>query len=250
MLRAKLKFEIEARQLLRDKYNNRRTSGFDKDIIRLKKGEPLDYVIGWLPFLNCQIDLSLQPLIPRPETEYWTEKAIAVISAVGRRVKIADIFSGSGCIGIAVLKNAKNSQVDFFELDKKLIKQIKLNLQLNKIPVSRYRIIQGDVTKKLKNQYDFILANPPYLATNRKAKVQASVLKYEPRQALFSGPDGLFYIKKTLQLAKSRLRPNGQFWLEFDSFQRKSIEDLLKKFKYQKWNFYQDQYRRWRYVQI
>lgn len=246
----RLKQEADVRRLLQEKYNGRRNSEFNKDIIRLQRGEPLDYVIGWLPFLNCKIDLSLKPLIPRPETENWTEKAIAAISAVGRRVKIADIFSGSGCIGIAVLKNVKNSQVDFFELDKELIKQIKLNLQINKIPASRYRLIQGDAIKKLKNQYDFVLANPPYLATNRKAKVQAAVLKYEPRQALFAGPDGLFHIKKILQLAQSWLRPKGQLWLEFDSVQKKSIEDLLKKLKYQKWNFHQDQYRRWRYVQI
>lgn len=246
----RLKQEADLRRLLQEKYNGRRNSEFNSDTFRLKKGEPLNYVIGWLPFLNCKIDLSFRPLIPRPETEYWLEKATAAISAIGRRVKIADVFSGSGCIGIAVLKNIRNSQVDFFELDKKLIKQIKLNLKLNNISASRYRVFQGDAIKKLKNQYDFILANPPYIATKRKSKVQASVLKYEPRQALFAGADGLFYIKKILQLAKLRLQPNGQLWLEFDSFQKKPIEKLLKNLKYQKWNFYRDQYRRWRYVQV
>jgi release factor glutamine methyltransferase len=136
------------------------------------------------------------------------------------------------------------------ELDKRLIKQIKLNLKLNKISASRYRIIQGDAIKKLKGQYDFILANPPYLAVKRKSQVQASVLRHEPAQALFAGANGLFYIKKILELIKFRLQPKGQLWLEFDSFQKKSIENLLKKLKYQKWNFYRDQYQRWRYVQV
>lgn len=246
----KLKQETNIRRLLQDKYNGRRSPEFNRDVIRLQKGEPLDYVIGWLPFLNCKINLSLKPFIPRPETEYWAEKAIAAIKSVRGRTKIADIFSGSGCIGIAVLKNVKNTQVDFFELNKKLIKQIKINLQINKISVSRYRIFQGDAIKKLKSQYNFILANPPYIATKRKYRVQASVLKYEPQQALFAGAGGLFYIKKILKLAKSRLQPNGQLWLEFDFSQKKPIENLLKKLKYQKWNFYQDQYQRWRYLQV
>ena len=246
----KLKQEANIRRLLQDKYNGWRSPEFNRDVIRLQKGEPLDYVIGWLPFLNCKIDLSLKPFIPRPETEYWAEKAIAAIQSARGRAKIADIFSGSGCIGIAVLKNVKNAQVNFFELDKNIIKQIKTSLKINKIPVSRYRIFQGDAIKKLKGQYDFILANPPYIAQKRKSRVQASVLKYEPQQALFAGADGLFCIKNILKLAKSRLQPSGQLWLEFDSFQKKPIENLLKKLKYQKWNFYQDQYQRWRYVRI
>lgn len=250
MTKSKVKLEEEISRLLREKYNGRFHPQFIEDVFRLEKGEPLDYVIGWLPFLNCKIDLSFRPLIPRPETEYWIERAIAAIKSVKGRIKIADVFSGSGCIGIAVLKNVKNSQVDFFELDKKLIKQIKLNLKLNKISASRYRIIQGDAVKKLKSQYDFILANPPYLFAKRKAQVQASVLKYEPRQALFAKANGLFYIRDILKLVKSRPQPKGQLWLEFDSFQRKPIEKLLKKLKYPKWNFYRDQYRRWRYVQV
>lgn len=250
MTKAKAKLEAEISWLLREKYNGRFHPQFIEDVFCLEKGEPLDYVIGWLSFLNCKIDLSFRPLIPRSETEYWVEKAIAVIQAAKGRVKVADIFSGSGCIGIAILKNVKNCRVDFFELDKRLIKQIKLNLKLNKISASRYQIIQGDAVEKLKSQYDFILANPPYLATRRKSKVQASVLKYEPQQALFAGADGLFYIRDILKLVKSRLQPKGQLWLEFDSFQKKPIEKLLKKLKYPKWNFYRDQYRRWRYLQL
>ncbi len=250
MNKIKKKLETEISGLLREKYQGGICPAFIKEVIRLKKGEPLDYLIGWLPFLNCRIDLSFRPLIPRPETEYWTEKAIKIIQKIKGRVRVADIFSGSGCVGIAVLKNAKNAKVDFFELDKKLIKQIKLNLKTNNVPASRYRIFQGDAIKKLKNYYDFILANPPYIALKRKSLVQASVLKYEPQRALFAGSDGLLYINKILPKAQSRLKSRGQLWLEFDSFQKKKIENMLKKMKCQKWNFYRDQYRHWRYLQV
>jgi len=224
------------------------------DVLRLKRGEPLDYVIGWLPFLNCRIDLTYRPLIPRPETEFWTEQAISCIKTRARlkkkRILIADVFAGSGCIGLAVLKNVKNVRVDFAEIDKFLIKQIKINLRLNKISPRFYRVIRSDVFKNLKGRYDFILANPPYLAFKRKNKIQKSVLRYENHQALFGGPDGLFYIKKFLQEAKKHLKNAGQIWIEFDSWQKQDIEKLLKKIGYGQFKFFRDQYNRWRYLRV
>jgi release factor glutamine methyltransferase len=250
--------ELEINWLFRDKYQGRWNPEFIKDALRLKKGEPTAYVIGWQPFLNCKIDLSLRPLVPRPETEYWTEKAIGEMKRSHLRqgyggqakIKIADVFSGSGCIGIAALSSIKNTKVDFFEIDKKAARQIRINLRINRISSSRCHIFQGDASRKLKGLYDFILANPPYLALNRKRKIQSAVLKYEPTKALFGGNDGLLFIKKFLRLARRHLKKEGQIWMEFDSWQKKEIEKLLKKFGYRRWQFFRDQYGRWRYVQI
>jgi len=252
----KRNFERQIQWLLKEKYDNKRSPRFFRDSQRLKKGEPVAYLIGWQPFLNCKIDLSLRSFIPEPETEYWTEKAIEIIKnsklkvKSHNRTKIADVFSGSGCIGVAVLKNVKNAQVDFYEIDKKALKQIKINLRINGILASRCRVISGDAFKKLKKDYDFILANPPYLTPRRKTAIQPAVYKYEPLNALFGGNDGLLYIKKLLCLARHHLKRDGQIWMEFDSWQKKEIEKLLKKFGYRRWQFFRDQYGCWRYVQI
>jgi Methylase of polypeptide chain release factors len=61
---------------LKEKYNDQRTDEFYADCKRLILGEPLAYLIGWTPYLECKIHLDSKPLIPRPETEYWTEQAI------------------------------------------------------------------------------------------------------------------------------------------------------------------------------
>ena len=106
--------------LIREKYNNslkkkKDYSSFKKDVLRLKSGEPLEYVMGFSYFLGCRIDLSLKPLIPRQETEFWVEKAIKRIKTRKKSLICLDIFAGSGCIGIALLKHIKASRVDFSE---------------------------------------------------------------------------------------------------------------------------------------
>src|SRR3989338_3688890 len=70
-------FSKEIRWLLEEKYQGKKTPAFLRDLKRLKKGEHIDYLIEWKSFLNCKIDLRYRPLIPRVETEYWAEQAIA-----------------------------------------------------------------------------------------------------------------------------------------------------------------------------
>jgi len=281
----------EIRWLLKEKYpsaslrasNRKPPAQFKKDIERLKAGEPVDYVIGFTEFLGCKIDLSKKPLIPRSETEYWVEKAIREIkngrpfgAAQGKILHILDIFAGSGCIGIAILKNIKNAKVHFAEKDKKALEQIKINCKINKIKSDRYKIIQSDVFKGLnpsssrffRAKYDFVFANPPYIPDYRKNpsdpegaplrailrnRIQKSVLKYEPKKAIFGGKDGLFYIKKFLKDAPSFVKTSegrGKIYMEFDCVQKIEIEKLLKNFGYKNCEFHKDQYDRWRWVGV
>jgi len=146
--------------LLHDKYNGIKTSEFFKDIERLKNGEPIDYIIGFTPFLGCHIDVSQRPLIPRPETEYWVEKAIEEmnrsapdVSSMHRDTQLPhsksslrclDLFAGSGCIGIAILNHLPHIQVDFGEKYKKFISQIKKNIAQNNAQPFRAQAIQTD----------------------------------------------------------------------------------------------------------
>lgn len=211
-------------------------------------------------FLNCKIDVSKKVLRPRLETEFWTKLAIKEVlrfcPSASLRVSpgpngpmVLDIFAGSGCIGIAVLKNTK-AFVDFADVSKKALSQIKINLNKNKISENRYKIIWSDLFSALKNKkYDFILANPPYVALSRIKEVDIDVLKKEPHIALFAGKDGMVFIKKFLNQVQEHLNKDGKIFMEFDSQQKEKIKKILEKKKL-KFQFKKDQFNKIRFLKV
>ena len=204
-------------------------------------------------FLNCKINLSRKVLEPRIETEFWVEKAIRNIerqATKNKRQEVLDIFAGSGCIGIAVFKNAKNAVVDFVDISKDSIEQIKINLKLNKISKIRYRIYKSNLFESLKGRkYDIIFANPPYVALDRIKEVQKEVLQKEPPAALFGGNNGMFWIKKFLKEAGKHLKENGVIYMEFDPKQKNAIKKILEKEEV-KFQFRKDQFKKYRWLKV
>ena len=216
---------------------------------------PIEYKKGFTKFLNCKIDLRNRVFIPRIETEFWVKKAfknckLQIANCKLKKVKILDIFAGSGCIGIAVLKNIKNSRVDFADIDKRAIEQIKINLKLSRISPKRYKIYQSNLFEKLKGKYNYIFANPPYVAKEKIKEVQPSVLRYEPRRAILGGKKGLFYIRKFLKEAKKFLKPDGTIYFEFDPEQKNEISNILRKENYKNSKFFKDQFKKYRFVKV
>jgi len=150
-----------------------------------------------------------------------------------------DIFSGSGCIGIAIAKNIKKSLVDFSDIE---IKQIKINVKLNNRKNYK-KIIKSDIFAKISSQYDLIIANPPYVPQSDAIKAP-----FEPLKAIKAGKDGLKIIRPFLSQISSFLSKNGLFIMEFHPSQVKILKTLLKEQGFNKFDFYKDQYNRYRYV--
>ena len=212
--------------LLKEKYNGIETTAFASDKARLANGEPLAYVIGHIPFLDAIINLDSHPLIPRPETEYWTERAIEAIRTQKRAApRILDLCAGSGAIGVAVLKAIPSSHVTFAEIDRAHLPTIAKNLDANGISCTRYQIFQSDLFSKCTGTFDFILCNPPYIdpALNR---TEASVTAYEPHRALYGGEAGIELIENIIQAAAPHLSPHGELWIEHEPEQSKRMQML------------------------
>ena len=206
---------------------------------------PDDYKKGYKCFLGNKIDLSLRPLIPREETEYWVS---TILKEIREGSKCLDLFSGSGCIGLSILKNVENSCCDFGEIEDKFVEQIKINLE--GIDENRYKIIKTDIFLNIKGKYDYILANPPYVAEKRMNEVGDDVLEFEPHIALFSGKNGMDIIKKLINEGFNYLKENGILVIEHDESQKDEIEKLILKNPYSKYEFNKDQFNKYRFVKI
>ena len=190
---------------------------------------PDAYAAGYKDFLGVRIDLSRRPLIPREETEYWAGLAIEEVksSSKNKKINCLDLFSGSGCIGIALLKNTDRIDCDFGEINDDFLEQIRINLDLNQIDPSRYKIIKTDVFSDITGKYDYIFANPPYVAEERSDEIGEDVKKYEPTIALMGGRQGMDLINKFLENAQEYLNEHGIAYVEIDPQQKGLIEEIL-----------------------
>lgn len=200
--------------LLKEKYGGTESEAFRADCVRLDTGEPLAYVIGSVPFLNTTIYLDSHPLIPRSETEFWTEKAITEIQKVAS-AKVLDLCAGSGAIGVAVTKAMPEALVDCSEIDARHLPTIEKNFSENGIDSTHYRVWQSDLFANISDRYDFILTNPPYIDP-KLDRTETSVTEFEPPHALYGGQLGLEYIEHIIATAPQFLNQNGQLWVEHE----------------------------------
>lgn len=212
--------------LLEEKYKGTESEAFRADCERLKNGEPLAYIIGYIPFLNCQIFLDSRPLIPRPETEFWVNQAISKINDT-EAPRVLDLCAGSGAIGIAVAKACEAACVDFVEIDPVHHMSIHRNLEEN-VPhkITQNKVFVSDLYENIPDKtYHFILSNPPYIDKAAET-VAESVALHEPHLALFGGKDGMEIIERVISGAKASLSPHGQLWIEHEPFQSAAIQKL------------------------
>ncbi len=207
----------ELAHLVRDKYDGHTDTDLTKDIERLEAGEPLAYVIGWIPFLGLRIELDSHPLIPRPETEWWTELLIEHLRARFWNIpfRFLDVCAGSGAVGLAVLKSCPQAHVSFGELSPEHAQLIEHNLTINGLDAARAVVRAGDLFSPfLHESFDVIAANPPYIPSGRK--IDASVSDFEPRDALYSGEDGLDLIRRIATHTPCHVLTGGELWMECD----------------------------------
>lgn len=203
--------------LIRDKYAGDASKVTAEDIERLAHGEPLAYVIGWIPFLGLRITLSSHPLIPRPETEWWTEELIQHLKEKwgDQPFSFLDLCAGSGAIGLSVLRAFPHAQVFFGELSPEHSDDIRHSLGVNGLDEHRAEIRSGDLfTPFTGMRFDSIACNPPYIPAGRT--LDHSVTEFEPERALLSGPDGLELIRRIASETSEHLTQGGEIWLEAD----------------------------------
>ncbi len=238
-----MKFEDKVEQLRIKKHQGRETPEFLADVAKMTHGEAFEYLLGEVVFCGAKVDLSLRPMIPRPETEFWVKQAIDDLLATRRQfvLRTLDLFSGSGCVGLAVAKNIPEATVDFIELDPKLKPGVENSIVRNNIKKLRARVLTGDTWEGAGGTYDVIFAVPPYVPPQMKDEVMQELGAEDPL-SFFDKEDGYYYHKQVLSRAKEFLKDDGVLYLEFDITQREQIEQLAKDYGYQNYSFLSDPY--------
>jgi release factor glutamine methyltransferase len=212
--------------LLAEKYAGDKNKAYEADRMRLIAGEPVAYIIGYQPFLGMKIYLDSKPLIPRPETEWWTEKLITAMKVGPHKIQFLDLCAGSGAIGCAVLKEVPNVEVYFGEIDASHKDTIIKNIRENNLDESRAHIGIGNLFGPFMNmQFNYIAANPPYIPTDRP--LPESVRNYEPAVALFSGADGLESTHQIAHALPLHLAQGGTAWIECDSVHAAEAQNVF-----------------------
>ncbi len=158
---------------------------------KIENDYPVQYLIGNVSFYGYPIIVNEDVLIPRFETEYLVEKTIAYIHKLNiNKPTILDIGTGSGCIAITLAKELKDAKITALDISKKALAIAKKNIKLNKVLI---KIKKVDILNTpIKENYDVIISNPPYIALNEKVD---PATKFEPQQALFANDNGLEYYK-------------------------------------------------------
>lgn len=183
----------------------------------MNNDEPEAYQIGHVPFLGVTVFLDSHPLIPRTETEWWVEKVVQSTELrVEREIRVLDLFAGSGCVGLAILKHLPHARVTFGEFEPRHLPTIEKNIRENGFDPSRARVVQTDVWSAIDGTFDLVLANPPYLSRARLDRIEASVLEHEPVEALFAEDDGFALIDATIQGLPTHLAQGGAAWIEHE----------------------------------
>ncbi|RUT69023.1 peptide chain release factor N(5)-glutamine methyltransferase [Flavobacterium cupreum] len=197
---------------------------------QLKKEVPIQYLLGKTNFYGMDFEVNENVLIPRPETEELVEWIInenAVIDK-SKRLKILDIGTGSGCIAISLAKNLPNAEVYAIDISKKALETAKRNAINNNVEVT---FIYKDILELelLKDNFDIIVSNPPYVRNLEKEEIKKNVLDYEPHLALFvEDNNALVFYKKIAALAQKNLLENGQLFFEINQYLGEEMNSLLE----------------------
>lgn len=186
-----------------------------RDLVRRRaQSEPVAYLVGHREFFGLDFRVTPAVLIPRPDTETLVVELLDVAKPLAAP-RILDLGTGSGCIAIAAAVNLPNAQIAATDASDAALAVARENAERHKV-LDRVRFLSGDLFGALESneRFDIVASNPPYIAEHEKETLQNDVRKYEPHEALFSGPTGLEVLFRIVDQAHDHLNVGGSLMLE------------------------------------
>ncbi len=195
---------------------------FDALIERRADGEPMAYIMGTREFWSLELAVSRDTLVPRPETELLVDLALREIP---RRAewRLLDLGTGSGAIAIALARERPLCDVTGVDINGAAVRMARENARQHSIP--NIRFLEGDWTAPVEDGvFNVIVSNPPYV---RAGDAALADLRYEPRDALVAGADGLDAIRVLAADCGRLLHSDGVLLLEHGADQADDVAAIL-----------------------
>ena len=196
---------------------------------KLRRNEPIQYILGYTCFDGLRFAVTPDTLIPRPET---AELVALVAQAFGERPlrRFADIGTGSGCIAIALSHRFTECRAEGWDISPEALRVAGQNnralgtdVTFCRRDILAYRPQAGDI-----GQYDLIVSNPPYIVPSEKKAMESRVLDYEPHLALFVPEDDpLLFYRAIATTALTLLIPGGKLFFEINPLFARECAEML-----------------------
>ena len=210
----------------------------EKIMLRLEKGEPVQYIIGVADFCGRQFHVEPGVLIPRPETEELCRMVIEEreISQKGQSplCEILDIGTGSGCIAITLALELPDAKVTAWDISDDALRIASANAKAlgASVTFQHHDALDSSLSTLYSSlpKWDLIVSNPPYICGKEADGMDKNVLGYEPHEALFvPDDDPLLFYRTIARYATKALKPNGKLFFEINPLYADDLTHLLGK---------------------
>jgi len=211
---------------LEDEFGGCKSIGYSQQIERRLAGEPIQYITGECEFYGLSFSVNRDVLIPRQETEHVVEKVLELASLlVGPR--LVDVGTGSGAIAIALAHESPGAKVTATDVSDAALRVARRNAERTGV-AERIRFLEGDLLKPVAaEQFEFVVSNPPYVATDDRASLALEVRDHEPDVALFAGSNGLDIYRRLVPAAYRVLVAGGFAVFEIGYGQAEAVAELF-----------------------
>ncbi len=203
--------------------------------------EPLQYILGETEFMGLPLYVNSSVLVPRPETELLVEKTLEAIKAKGNeRVEILDVGTGSGNIPVALAHFAENAIITSIEISAPAVETAARNIRpygFARISLHREDVFSDFLPGKM---FDIIVSNPPYVSAEDFDRLKPEIRDFEPRVATTDGGDGYAVIKRVIEVAAGKLKPNCSLLLEIAYNQSGETERIARSCGFSEVEFFND----------
>ena len=190
--------------------------------------EPVARIVGCKEFWSLPLRIDATTLVPRPETETVVEAALAAIDGTGersRRLRIADLGTGSGALLVALLSELPNAFGVGTDCSIGALRIAHENAL--KFAPRRAAFVGCDMTSALHGAFDLIVSNPPYIASGAIGALAPEVRNFDPRTALDGGPDGLEFYRLMALSTPALLARAGALVVELGIGQSETVAELF-----------------------